>query len=277
MPMKKIVVRGGGDVATGSIQKLYRAGFKVIVLEMERPLCIRRSVALSEAVYEGSFIVEDIEAVKVESLNQINSVLDSDKIPILIDPDGKSITEIKPFAVIDATLSKRNIGMSMDMAELTIALGPGYEAGKDVNFVIETNRGHDLGRIIFEGSAQPNTHMPGNIHGYTQDRVYYSPVESIIRVKKDIRSKVKTGEIIALANDIKIVAKVDGIVRGMVRDGTKVDKNVKIADIDPRPDAMDYCFSISDKARNIGGGTLEAIMIGLNLSKINYQNDNSHI
>lgn len=275
--MKKIVVRGGGDVATGSIQKLYRAGFKVIVLEMERPLCIRRSVALSEAVYEGSFIVEDIEAVKVESLNQINSVLDSDKIPILIDPDGKSITEIKPFAVIDATLSKRNIGMSMDMAELTIALGPGYEAGKDVNFVIETNRGHDLGRIIFEGSAQPNTHMPGNIHGYTQDRVYYSPVESIIRVKKDIRSKVKTGEIIALANDIKIVAKVDGIVRGMVRDGTKVDKNVKIADIDPRPDAMDYCFSISDKARNIGGGTLEAIMIGLNLSKINYQNDNSHI
>lgn len=274
MNNKIVIVRGGGDIATGSIQKLHRAGFKLIVLESDNPLCIRRTVAVAEAVVSGSTVVEDLKAKRVSSIEECLSAIEEGIIPVYPDVEGKSIEVIKPIAVIDATISKRNIGMNRDMAPITIALGPGYNAGVDVDYVIETNRGHDLGRIIFEGYAEKNTHIPGVIGGYTMERVYYSPIKSEIKIIKDITSEVRTGEVIAYANDNPIIANIDGVVRGMIRDGAKVREHTKIADIDPRRDAEKYCFTISDKARNIGGAVLEALMMGLNRMKSNcYQFD----
>lgn len=259
-----VIVRGGGDVATGCIQKLHRSGFNVLVLESDNPLCIRRTVSIAEAMVTGSTMVEDLSAKRVENIPEALELLKKGIIPVLEDVEGSSIEVIKPIAVIDATISKKNIGTNRKMAPITIALGPGYFANRDVDYVIETNRGHNLGRIVFEGFAAKNTHKPGLIGGYDNERVYYSPMESTITVIKDITEKVKKGDVIACANDVEIKADIDGVVRGMIRNGAVVGKHTKIADIDPRNDAEKYCFTISDKARNIGGAVLEALMIGLN-------------
>lgn len=269
-----VVIRGAGDLATGSIQKLYRSGFKIIVLECDNPLCIRRTAALSEAIYKESFECEGIVGVKADNLEECYSIIEDGKIPLLVDKMGISIMKIKPLAVVDATISKKNIGTNKSMAPITIALGPGYEAGVDVDYVIETQRGHDLGRLIFSGFAAGNTGIPGNIGGYTHERVYYSPVEGIVKVVHDIGSVIKEGDIISYVNDAPVVAEINGLVRGMIRDGSFVREHVKIADIDPREHSINNCFTVSDKARNIGGGTLEALLIGIREKNIRlYQND----
>lgn len=259
-----VIVRGGGDIATGTINRLYQCGFKVLVLEVAAPSAIRRNVAFSEAVYQGEQKVEDVTCFLAENIEDAVTMLNEGKLVMLVDPEGASIRKLQPMAVVDAILAKKNLGTNKGMADITVALGPGFEAGKDVDAVIETKRGHSLGRVIYQGQAIKNTGIPGMIGGYTKERVIHSPAEGKLRNVKKITDIVKQGDIIARIEtgkkSIPVEATIDGLLRGLIRDGYPVTKGFKIADIDPRIDEYDNCFTISDKARCIAGGVLEAIL-----------------
>ena len=259
-----IIVRGGGDIATGTIYRLYQCGFQVLVLEIPNPSAIRRNVAFSEAVYQGEQKVEDVTCFLAENLADAVSMLKEGKLVMLVDPDGESIPKLKPMAVVDGILAKKNLGTNRSMADITVALGPGFEAGKDVDAVIETMRGHSLGRVIYQGKAMKNTGVPGVIGGYAKERVIHSPAGGKLKNVKKITDLVKQGDIIATIEtdeeSIPVRATIDGLLRGLIRDGYPVTKGFKIADIDPRIDEYENCFTISDKARCIAGGVLEAIL-----------------
>lgn len=262
-----VIVRGAGDLATGVVYSLYKAHFKVIILETQHPSAIRRKVALSEAVYDGKTKVEDIEAVLVKNYEEALNIIankDYKEIPILIDPNCEILNHIKPTFLIDAIIAKKNLGTNKSMAKYTIALGPGFTAGKDCDIVIETMRGHNLGRIYLEGEAIPNTGIPGNIGGKEAERVIHASSDGIIENIKKIGDFVKEKEIIAYINNdnkkIEVIAPFEGLLRGIIRDGFKVRNGLKIADIDPRKSEYDNCFTISDKARNLGGAVLTAMM-----------------
>ncbi|MEI0566456.1 selenium-dependent molybdenum cofactor biosynthesis protein YqeB [Brachyspira pulli] len=262
-----IIVRGAGDLATGVVYSLYKAHLKIIILETQYPSSIRRKVSLSEAVYDGESKVEDIEAVLVKSYEEALNIIankDYKKIPILIDPNCDILKNIKPTFLIDAIIAKKNLGTNKSMAKYTIALGPGFTAGKDCDIVIETMRGHNLGRMYLEGEAIPNTGIPGNIGGKEAERVIHASSDGIIENVKNIGDFVKEKEVIAYINNnnekIEVLATFDGLLRGIIKDGFKVHKGLKIADIDPRKSEYDNCFTISDKARNLGGSVLTAMM-----------------
>ena len=259
-----IIVRGGGDLATGTIYKLRKSGFPVLILEVAHPSAIRRNVAFCEAVYQGSQTVEDMTCYLAASLEQAEQLLAEGKLVVLVDPTGESIPKLKPLAVVDAILAKKNLGTNLDMAPITVALGPGFAAGKDVHAVVETKRGHNLGRVLWTGSASPNTGIPGIIGGYGKERVIHCPANGILRNVKHITQRVSKGEIIAVVEmengTVPVEASLDGILRGLIRDGYPVKVGFKMADIDPRTEEYDNCFTISDKARCIAGGVLEAIL-----------------
>ena len=276
--MKKdalILVRGGGDLATGTIHRLWSAGLRVLVLEAEHPAAIRRQVALSEAVYAGSARVEDVEAVRMdvdlaekknrkELLEQeMERIWKKDGVPMLVDPAGLSIAALRPAVVVDAILAKKNLGTTKEMAPLVIALGPGFTAGEDVDVVIETKRGHNLGRVIRSGSAVPNTGIPGIIGGYGKERVMHAQAEGILRNAASIGDIVEARAVIAEIETengtVPVEASLSGLLRGLIRDGYPVTKGFKIADIDPRKEELQNCFTISDKARCIAGSVLEVI------------------
>ena len=276
--MKKkdlIVVRGAGDLATGTIHRLKKAGFRLLVLEAEHPAAIRRQVALSEAVYAGSARVEDVEAVRMdvdlaEKKNrkellepEMERIWKKDGVPVLVDPAGLSIAALRPAVVVDAILAKKNLGTTKEMAPLVIALGPGFTAGEDVDVVIETKRGHNLGRVIRSGSAVPNTGIPGIIGGYGKERVMHAQAEGILRNAASIGDIVEARAVIAEIETengtVPVEASFSGLLRGLIRDGYPVTKGFKIADIDPRKEELQNCFTISDKARCIAGRWLEVI------------------
>lgn len=276
--MKKkdlIVVRGAGDLATGTIHRLKKAGFRLLVLEAEHPAAIRRQVALSEAVYAGSARVEDVEAVRMdvdlaekknrkELLEQeMERIWKKDGVPVLVDPAGLSIAALRPAVVVDAILAKKNLGTTKEMAPLVIALGPGFTAGEDVDVIIETKRGHNLGRVIRSGSAVPNTGIPGIIGGYGKERVMHAQAEGILRNVASIGDIVEARAVIAEIETengtVPVEASLSGLLRGLIRDGYPVTKGFKIADIDPRKEELQNCFTISDKARCIAGSVLEVI------------------
>ena len=269
-----LLVRGGGDLASGVIHRLYKCGYQVLVLECRKPSAIRRKVSFGEAVFDGISSVEGVTGRLIEDVSECQKVWEAGEIPILVDETGKVIKELRPDALIDAILAKRNLGTTREMAPLTVALGPGFEAGKDVDFVIETQRGHNLGRVIEEGTATPNTGIPGVIAGYGKERVIHSPAAGIMHNRSKIGDIVEKGQVIAVieasdkenesAADIKkteVTATIDGLLRGLIRDNYPVTKGFKIADIDPRESEYKNCFTISDKARNIGGSVLEGLMM----------------
>jgi xanthine dehydrogenase accessory factor len=258
MNRKRVIVRGAGDLATGVIYILKSFGFEVVATEVEKPSAIRRTVALCEAVYDGEKTVEDITAVRCSNLKEITDVLSASHVPILVDPQSLIIDDIKPYIVVDAIIAKKNLGTNMDMAPIVIGVGPGFTAKQDVHAVIETSRGHHLGRMILKGSAMPNTGVPGVMGGYSLERVIYAPKAGIIKCLKKIGDHVQTGETIATVEGTPVKTKISGILRGIIRDGYEVTEGFKTADVDPR-DVYDHCFSISDKARMIGFGTLFAI------------------
>ncbi len=258
---KLIIVRGAGDIATGTIQKLHRAGFSVIATESERPSAIRRQVSLCEAVYEGSQTVEDITAMRADTLEEAWDILSQGKVAVMVDPSCALLEKVRPLALVDGILAKRNIGTTRAMAPVTIALGPGFAAGQDVDVVIETMRGHNLGRLLFQGSAMPNTGIPGIIGGFGRERVIYSPCAGTMVCQRKIGDTVRKGETIARIDGQPVPASIDGMIRGLLRDGFEVPAGFKIADIDPRESERENSFTISDKARCIGGGVLEAVLI----------------
>ncbi|GAA0121810.1 selenium-dependent molybdenum cofactor biosynthesis protein YqeB [Clostridium faecium] len=259
-----VIVRGGGDLASGTIHKLHRSGFKVLVLETDYPTSIRRNVCYSEAVYTGKITIENITAIKVNNFNDILKCWQNNKIPLAVDPQGKFIEMLKPRILVDAILAKKNLGTKIDMAEITIALGPGFKAGKDVHAVIETMRGHNLGRIIFKGEAIKNTGIPGEIGGYSKERVIYSPASGTIQNVREIGDFVSAGEVLAYVDNTEVKTEISGLLRGIIRNGSKIEKGLKIADVDPRCHEIRNCYTISDKARNIAGGVLEAILYFMN-------------
>jgi xanthine dehydrogenase accessory factor len=255
-----IVVRGGGDLATGVIQKLYHAGFNVVVLETEKPLAIRRTVALCNAVFEGSQRVEDVIGCLVASVSECKKIWQAGQIPILIDPQGEAIKLLEPLVVVDAILAKKNLGTNKTIAPLTIALGPGFSAPEDVDVVIETMRGHYLGRLYFKGSAIPNTGIPGEIGGKSAERVIHSPTAGKVTHKKTIGATVKKGETLFYVGETPVLSPLNGVLRGLISEQVICQKGLKCADVDPRPVEKVDCFTISDKARALGGAVLEAVL-----------------
>lgn len=259
-----IIIRGGGDIATGTICRLHRCGFRLLILETARPQAIRRTVSLCEAVYETRKTVEDTTAVRVGNLSECQSIWQENNIPLLVDPRGDCIQQLQPRGLVDAILAKNNCTTRKSQAEITIGVGPGFSAGKDVHAVIETARGHDLSRVIFTGSAQPNTGIPGSIHGFAEERVLYAPGDGLLTIIQDIGRAVHKGDLIARIGDIPVTAPLTGIVRGLIRNQFEVRKGMKIADIDPRTDEPENYLSISDKARAVSGGVVEALLYFMN-------------
>lgn len=294
-----IICRGAGDLATGIIHRLHRAGHRVIALETDYPAAIRRQVSFCEAVYDGSAAVEGVTARLVPALadaetdtetysgindtpaahivsekwdsSAIEAVLEAGEVPLLIDPKGESIALLKPDVVVDAIIAKKNLGTTINMAPLVIGVGPGFTAGQDVHLVIESMRGHNLARIITDGMAQPNTGVPGNIAGFTSERVIHAPAAGYIHDVRKIGDIVQKGDEIAriypdkgsydnaLSEYVPVNATITGIIRGLIREGYYFREGFKIADIDPRESELTNCFTISDKARSIAGSVLEAV------------------
>ena len=306
-----IICRGAGDLATGIIHRLHRAGHRVIALETDYPAAIRRQVSFCEAVYDGSAAVEGVTARLIPALTDtetdaetdaeigteidtetysgvndtpaahtasekwdrsaIEAVLEAGEVPLLIDPTGESIALLKPDVVVDAIIAKKNLGTTINMAPLVIGVGPGFTAGNDVHLVIESMRGHNLARIITDGMAQPNTGVPGNIAGFTSERVIHAPAAGYIHDVRKIGDIVQKGDEIAriypdkgsfdneLSEYVPVNATITGIIRGLIREGYYFKKGFKIADIDPRESELTNCFTISDKARSIAGSVLEAV------------------
>lgn len=302
-----VLIRGAGDLATGVIQSLHRAGFSLVATEVPDPSAIRRSVALCEAVYDGLSRVEDCQAQLCSSVGEALELLArnpspavssgafqqtltadqqeqgqgqerkhkqqdqeeqeakgstfSPSIPLLIDPNLSCLPELKPFAIIDAIIAKKNTGLQQRMAPITIALGPGFSAGEDCDIVVETMRGHNLGRLIFSGTACPNSGIPGLIAGHDADRVIHSPATGSIHNLAQIGDLVEAGQILADIEGVPVKATIHGVLRGLIRDGFAVSEGLKIADIDPRYTEEMNCFTISDKARALGNATLQALLI----------------
>ncbi|HEU5383228.1 MAG TPA: selenium-dependent molybdenum cofactor biosynthesis protein YqeB [Ktedonobacteraceae bacterium] len=261
--MPLVAVKGAGDLATGVIHRLVRSGFPVIATELPQPTVLRRTVAFAEAVPLGQTTVEGITAQRVTSAQTIQAILTRHEVPVLVDPDGTLLREVQPYVLIEATLAKRNSGLSIADAPIVIALGPGYEVGRDAHAVVETNRGHNLGRVYLQGTAEPDTGIPGTIDGYSHERLLRAPCAGTLYSKREIGSTIQAGETVALvtANEssMPINATISGVVRGLIRDGLTVHTGMKVGDIDPRA-IRAHCFTISDKARAVAGGVLEAVL-----------------
>lgn len=259
-----ILIRGAGEMASGVVHRLYQSHFKICMVEIPNPLAVRREVSFCEAIYEGEKEVEGVRAKLVSEPEEIVPVWEESKIPLLIDPDGEETRNfLKPDILIDAIIAKKNLGTQIIDAPLVIGLGPGFTAGRDVHIVIETNRGHHLGKVILNGTAEIDTGIPGEVGGYTVERVLRTMKKGIFHTHKSIGDRVNKGSVVAVVDDFPVIAKVSGVVRGLLREGVEVKKGMKVGDVDPRG-KRDLCFSISEKARAIGGGVLEAILYWFN-------------
>jgi xanthine dehydrogenase accessory factor len=260
--MKNIVIgiKGAGEMASAVAWRLFMANFSnLFMMEIRQPSAIRRGVSFSEAIFEINKTVENVNAVAVSRVEEIRFAWEKKSIPVLVDPHWEAVRRIKPEVLVDAILGKENFGTRISDAPLVIGLGPGFTAGMDVHMAIETHRGHDLGRIITSGSAQPNNGIPGAIGGYTTERVIRSPADGIFHSDRKIGDFVKAGDIIGSVSGFEIKASIEGILRGLIRPETVVTKQMKIGDIDPRNNEK-HCHTISDKARAISGSVLEGIL-----------------
>lgn len=254
-----ILIKGAGDLATGTAHRLAACGFPIVMLEVPEPTVIRRTVSFAEAVYQREYSVEGITARLAGSPAEVAGIVASGKIAVLVDPQWSAVGLLQPGAVIDAIIAKKNLGTSVSEAPVVIGLGPGFTAGVDVHAVVETKRGHYLGRVIYNGSAEPNTGVPGEIGGYSTERLLRSPAEGIFRGVREIGDMVKTGDTVAMVGETPVYAAIPGVLRGLLRSGIAVTQGFKVGDIDPRY-TQEHCFTISDKARSVAGGALEALV-----------------
>lgn len=254
-----IVIKGAGDLATGAAVRLYQAGLRLLMTEIPEPTVVRRTVAFAEAIYLGETRVEGILARRCADLAEAEAVLAADMIPVLIDPEAQVVPRLRPTVLIDGIMAKRNLGTRITDAPVTIALGPGFVAGRDVHAVIETQRGHYLGRIIFAGAALPDTGVPGDIGGYTRERVLRAPVTGRLARPLAIGARVDAGQTVAWVDEAPVVAAISGTLRGILREGVAVTAGTKLGDVDPRAEPA-HCFSVSDKSLAVGGATLAATL-----------------
>jgi xanthine dehydrogenase accessory factor len=255
----RILIKGAGDLATGVAVRLHRAGFSVVMTDLTSPTAVRRTVSFCEAIPEGVQTVEGIRARRAAGAEEALRITADGDIAVIPDPEAYCLPALKPAALVDAILAKRNTGTTIDDAPVVIALGPGFTAGYDCHAVVETMRGHDLGRVILNGSARPNTGVPGEIGGFTVERLLRAPADGPFHPLVTIGDVVTAGDRVAEVSGQPVLAQISGVVRGLLREGTPVHNGMKSGDIDPRCEAR-HCFSVSDKARAIGGGVLEAIL-----------------
>jgi xanthine dehydrogenase accessory factor len=250
------LVKGAGDLATGVALRLKRSGFLVVMTETQLPTAVRRRVAFAEAVYEGHACVEGVEAVRAAPA-EVHDALSRGMIPVVIDRDALVRRSLRPLLLVDAIIAKRNLGTRIGHAPVVVALGPGFVAGQDADAVVETKRGHDLGKVLLEGSAAGDTGAPGDIGGFTWQRVVRSPAAGVFREVASIGDLVGTGEVLGYVGSEPVPAPLGGVLRGLLHSGLTVTPGFKLGDVDPRGDAS-RCSSVSDKARSIAGGVLEA-------------------
>lgn len=253
------LIRGAGDLASGIALRLYRSGVKIVMTDLERPMAIRRTVAFSDAILHGTMTVEDVTANYARDVQQAREILAQGMIPVLADPECRCRELLKPDVIIDAILAKRNLGTRITDAPIVIGVGPGFTAGEDCHAVVETMRGHTLGRVIYRGSALPNTNIPGLIGGFSGERVLRAPADGIFESTHRIRDLVKEGETVGFVALEPMKATISGVLRGLIADGAEVKKGLKCGDVDPRGEVA-YCDTVSDKASAIGGGVLEAVL-----------------
>ncbi|MBI4788624.1 MAG: EF2563 family selenium-dependent molybdenum hydroxylase system protein [Chloroflexi bacterium] len=262
-PDKLILLKGAGDLGTGVAWRLHKAGFPVLITELAQPLVVRRTVAFASAVYEGQVTVEGVTARRAKSFQQARAWLGDGVISVLVDPETRAREEFAPSVLIDAVMAKRNTGTRLTDAPLVIALGPGFTPNVDCHAVVETNRGHYLGRVWWDRPAEPNTDTPGEIGGKRGERVLRAPQAGQVTSVRTIGDAVTQGETIAFVDGARVVAPFDGILRGLVHNGLSVKAGAKIGDVDARAN-REACLTISDKALAVGGGVLEAVLAWMN-------------
>lgn len=253
------LIRGAGDIASGIALRLWRSGVKVVMTDLPQPTAIRRSVAFSEAIVHGETRVEEAVARKAATAEKAMEILRAREIPVLVDPELTEARKLHADVLVDAILAKKNLGTKKTDAPVVIGVGPGFAAPQDCHAVVETMRGHTLGRAIYHGSALPNTNIPGLIGGFAGERVLRAPASGTFRAVLAIGDKVEAGDIAGFVGSEPMVCTIGGVLRGLIADGTSVQQGMKAGDVDPRGETA-YCESVSDKALAVGGGVLEAIL-----------------
>lgn len=254
-----ILIKGGGEMASGVAQRLVRSGFRVCITELREPLAVRRGVSFCEAVFTGRTEVEGLVARWVCGIEEVRRCWEQGHVPVVVDPECAIRKALSPDVLVDAILAKRNTGTALGDAPLVIGLGPGFRVGRDVHVVVETNRGHHLGRVLEAGEAEPDTGAPGEIGGHTRERVLRAPVGGTFRAKKQIGESVEKGEVVAEVAGVPLEARISGVLRGILHDGLTAEPNMKVGDVDPRF-SREHCLTVSEKARAIAGAVLEAVM-----------------
>ena len=254
-----VLLRGGGDLATGVAARLWRSGFRVVVTEIEQPLAVRRLVSLAEAIYEGETSVEELRGQRAEGTADAHKILGDSSIPVLVDPTAKSRHDLAPASIVDARMMKSASSLPLESASMMVGLGPGFAAGEDVHAVVETNRGHRMGRVFWEGSAQADTGVPDSVNGQDVERVLRAPAEGVFEPIAELGSLVTSGARLAHVGGVDLIAPFDGALRGLLHSGIEVRSGMKVGDLDPRGD-LGVCSLISDKSLAVGGGVLEALL-----------------
>jgi xanthine dehydrogenase accessory factor len=255
---RRIVIRGAGDLASAVGWRLRTAGFGVTMTEVERPLAVRRRVSFCEAVWDGSAEVEGVKAVRIQRPEEARDAMERGTVPVLVDPELTGLSVLDPDVLVDATLAKKNLGVRMDLAPLVVGVGPGFFAGRDVHMVIESKRGHFLGRVLTRGEAAPDTGVPGVVAGYASERVLRAPADGVFEARVELGDAVSAGQEVAVVGGVSLRAEIEGILRGLIRPGIVVVRGTKVGDVDPRGDRS-YVDTVSDKGLAVAGGVLEAI------------------
>ncbi|MFO7783373.1 MAG: selenium-dependent molybdenum cofactor biosynthesis protein YqeB [Thermodesulfobacteriota bacterium] len=254
----RIVIRGAGDLASAIGWRFTMGGFQVIMIEAARPLAVRRRVSFCEAVWDEAAEVQGLKACRIERPADAGGVLKRREIPILVDPNLERLSELAPHVLVDAVLAKKNLGVRMDLAPLVIGVGPGFCAGRDVHMVVESKRGHNLGRVLTEGEPAADTGVPGVIEGYAAERVLRAPADGVFEAGVELGAMVSAGQTVAEVAGIPLQSEIGGLVRGLIRPGLEVKRGMKVGDVDPRGD-ITYLDTISDKGLAVAGGVLEAV------------------
>jgi len=254
-----ILIRGAGDLASGIALRLHHAGMRIVMTELPKPTVIRRTVSFSQAVLNGKMVLEDITASLAYDSEEVMQILNRNEIAVIVDPEGKTIEQLHPDAVVDAIIAKRNTGTKITDAPIVVGVGPGFTAGVDCHAAIESMRGHTLGRVIYEGSPLPNTNIPGFIGGFAGERILRAPADGIFHQMHEIGDMVQQGDVAGTVNGEPMICQITGMLRGILAEGTPVTKGLKSGDVDPRG-KQEYCYLCSDKAIAIGGGVLEAVL-----------------
>lgn len=260
-----ILIRGGGDLASGVALRLHHCGLQVLIAELPQPLVVRRWVSFAEAVFAGQVTVEDVTARRVDSLTQARSVWEKSGIPVLVDPDVRVLSDLRsstspsPLVLVDGRMTKKPPTLGVEAADLVIGLGPGFSAGENCHAAIETNRGHRLGRVLWQGAPEPDTGMPEEVGGMGSERVLRAPLDGILIAHAEIGDHLEAGQAVAEVSGQMVIAPFRGVLRGLLRAGLPVEQGLKIGDVDPRDDPL-YCSLVSDKSLAVGGGVLEAIL-----------------